>query len=96
MKVTIRGNVFEGTPEEIKRYVEKDEEHLKDCAYRRKCPLCGGHLEKIGESEPHQLFYSDDWCVTHFFNCSNCGDKKWAINTPCSSPYSREGRYLNI
>jgi len=45
MKVNIRGNVFEGTPEEIREYVSNDQIYLGECVKRyHKCPYCGSPL----------------------------------------------------
>jgi len=80
MKVEIRDYVFEGTPDEIKEYVNADREYINEMVFRfKKCPTCLNELGDMKTSELLNNIYGEQYIV-HRRKCKQC-NQFWAYNT---------------
>ena len=78
MKVEIRGNVFEGTPKEIREYVNVDQEYINEMFKFGKCPACSSELGNMEASE-HLDNYLGGRYIGYRKKCKQCR-KFWGYN----------------
>jgi len=79
MRVTIRDIIFEGTPEEIREYVNNDQEYINEMVFKyNKCPICKNNLGEIQTSEP-MLNCQGQYYISYRRKCKQC-KQFWVYN----------------